>query len=369
MNKFCLALAVASVFYLATRTSAQTVPSAATPNVTQTKLDTHIEGLTAAPESDLLQYLRERRLLPDEPTDTDKLAKAEDGIKDFLARYGYRHAQVTSRLETKSDDTAVVSFLISEGPGVAISEIRFKGNRIFSSDLLAKNIGACLNSYQKDRAQVFNEDVFEYCQHQLANFERTQGYLQAGFSETKVDEVAGGLIITLYAEEGILYRLGQVEIEGADHISEQVMRTLIDMRAGDIANGEKLAKAIYEELRAMYGEKGFIQYTAEITPEFHSQQSAAEGTVDFKITIDEGKRFKVHKISFKAEDISDAALRQLMLLREGDVYNQKLFEQSVRKINETGLFNFLDQDKDVDYRTNEEEKLVDLVIKLTKKSS
>jgi len=124
---------------------------------------------------------------------------------------------------------------------------------------------------------------------------------------------------------------------------------------------------MYEDLKAIYGDKGFIQYTAEIDPTFHSDPGAAEGIVDFKLFIEEGPRFRIRKISFKGGDLLESDLRQLLLVREGDVYSQKSFEESIRRINEMGWFNRVDKDKDVDYRTNEEEKLVDVVIKLTRR--
>jgi outer membrane protein insertion porin family len=334
----------------------------------QTAVEIRLEGLINVPESDVRSKLWGRRLIPttDSVADADAVAKAEEGLRQILFEDGYRRAQVSSRIDRRNQEPPVLVFLISEGSPVAISEIRFKGNRVFSSQILTEEINACLAGFQKDKARVFNEDIFAYCEHALANFERSQGYLQASLSST-VDEVAGGLIISIDASEGLLYRVGRFEIEGANHLSEQQVRDVIDMRAGDLADGEKLSKALYENLKAIYGEKGFIQYTAEIQPEFHSSQRAPEGIADFKITIDEGHKFRVHKISFRGDDFSQSELRPLLLLREGDVYNQKLFEETVRRINETGLFNFVDKDRDVDYRTNEEEDLIDVAIKITKR--
>jgi outer membrane protein insertion porin family len=327
------------------------------------------EGLTAVPEEDFRSRLRDQRFNQslDSATDSASLAKAEALIKSLLTDYGHRHAEVSSRLEQAGSESPVVTFLINEGPRFTISEIRFEGNRVFSEEILATKMKECLATHDKDRRNVYRPDVFEYCTHLLANFERYQGYLKAKFGEPKVKEVGDGVIITVAVDEGLLYRLGRLEIEGADHVAEQDIRALLDMRKGDIANGGKLAKALYEDLKGVYGEKGFIQYTAEIQPEFHSQPGDTEGVVDFKITVDEGRKFRIRKISFKGDDLPEADLRQLLLLRDGDVYNQKLFEQSINRINETGWFNRVDKDKDVDYRTNEEEKLVDVVIKLSRR--
>lgn len=247
------------------------------------------------------------------------------------------------------------------------AEIRFEGNRLFAEPLLTAKTKQCISRFQKDDPNISSADVLDYCLHGLADFERSQGYLQARFGEPKVQEVGQTVVVTVSSDEGILYRIGNVEIEGADHVPENTIREMLDLQRGDIASGEKIARTMYEDLKAVYGDKGFIQYTAEIDPTFHTDPGAAEGIVDFKLVIEEGQRFRIRKISFKGENLPESDVRQLLLVREGDVYSQKSFEESIRRINEMGWFNRVDKDKDVDYRTNEEEKFVDVVIKLTRR--
>jgi outer membrane protein insertion porin family len=252
-------------------------------------------------------------------------------------------------------------------PRLEIAEIRFEGNRLFDGSLLTAKMKQCIAQSQKDDANIFRSEVFEYCLHLLANYERSQGYLQARFGEPEVQRVGQALIVTIESNEGILYRLGNLGIEGAHHVPEAEIRGMLSMHRGEIASGEKIARTLYEDLKAVYGDKGFIQYTAEIEPTFRSEPGAAEGVVDFKIIVDEGKQFTLRNISFTGANLPEREVRQLLLVREGDVYSQKSFEESIRRINETGWFNRVDRDKDVDYRTNEEEKLVDVVIKLSRR--
>lgn len=250
---------------------------------------------------------------------------------------------------------------------IEIAEIRFEGNRMFAGSLLTERMKQCIAGFQKDDPSIFRSEVFDYCLHSLANYERSQGYLQARFGEPKVQKVGQALVVTIESNEGILYRVGNLEIEGADHVPEAKIREMLGMQRGDIASGEKIAKTFYEDLKAVYGDKGFIQYTAEIDPTFRSEPGAGEGVVDFKIIVDEGKQFTLRNIAFKGDNLRESEVRQLLLVREGDVYSQKSFEESIRRINETGWFNRVDKDKDVYYQTNEEEKLVDVVIKLSRR--
>lgn len=331
----------------------------------QTPVEIRLEGLITVSESDVRTRMRELRLIPKSFADADAIAKGEDGIKQIFFGYGFRRAQVSSRIEQRAQRPSELIFIISEGPRFRISEIRFEGNRVFPSQVLTANVSRCLAPFDEDSRYRVDSDLIEYCLHRLTNFVRSQGYLRARFAEPKIQEVGEALEVTVPSNEGVLYRLGNLEIEGADHVAEQDIRKMIGIPRGDIANGEKISKTLYEELKAIYGEKGFIQYTAEIQPEFHNPPRVTDGIVDLKITIDEGRRFRIRKIAFKGGS-SENDLRQMLLLREGDVYNQKLFEESVNKMNETGSFNWVDKDKDVDYRTNDEEGLVDLVITVTR---
>jgi outer membrane protein assembly factor BamA len=59
----------------------------------------------------------------------------------------------------------------------------------------------------------------------------------------------------------------------------------------------------------------------------------------------------------------------MLLVREGDVFNQKLFEDSVKRINDTGWFEIIDKDKDTDFTTNDEEGQVSITIKISQRKS
>ena len=66
-----------------------------------------------------------------------------------------------------------------------------------------------------------------------------------------------------------------MKIEGNSIFSEQVIKAIIGLQKGEIANGEALSKALYENLKKYYGAQGFIQYTAEITPRLAACPSLA----------------------------------------------------------------------------------------------
>ena len=59
----------------------------------------------------------------------------------------------------------------------------------------------------------------------------------------------------------------------------------------------------------------------------------------------------------------------MMLIHDCDVYNSSLYEKSIDNLNNSGLFEFVDKDKDADFRANEEERWVEITIKLKRKGN
>jgi len=141
------------------------------------------------------------------------------------------------------------------------------------------------------------------------------------------------------------------------------------LNPGDVANGEKIGKALFENLKKYYGQQGFIEYTAEPTPTFKDNpQKPDEGIVDFVITIEEGKQFSLRRLEFIGNTFTrDNVLRREVLLNEGDIYNQTAWEYSIIKLNQLGYFDPIDKDKDADFKTNEEEATVDLNLKVAER--
>lgn len=324
------------------------------------------EGLQAFHESDVLKTLREKRvglprvLMPDD----DVVEKALAAIRELCRSRGYEQVAVAAHSDQASK---TVTFLIVEGPRLQIAEIAFEGNRVFTSQDLAAQMVEDLDRYESSRTG-YDAEIMDYSLHRLSNYIRSKGYLQAKLGELKKKVTDRGLVITIPVDEGVLYRIGQISIGGVQAIPLEQVKSMLSLKAGEIANGEVLSRWMYEDLKKVYGELGYIQYSAEVVPEFKTGPGRG-GIVDFEIQIDEGRRFTLRAIEFMGDNLSQEELRGFFLIRHGDVYNQRLFEESIKQLNETGLFEPIDHDKDADFRANEEEGLVDVAIKLSKRKA
>src|SRR5438128_8614718 len=354
--------------------------------------DIRFEGLKSVSESDVLKTFREKRVGVSKEAIEDpvKLRNATRVLKEMLAAKGHPNATVKAAIERVSATSDAITFQINEGPRVRVAEVRFEGSKVFKSSKLrdqmkyVKEAGLITRFREQD---ILDREKLDYDLHRVDSYMRSKGYLQARHGEPRIEglgpkrtgfpilplpflsSVDDTLRITVPIIDGKLYRVGEVKIEGNSIFSEQVIKGVIGLEKGKVANGEKISKALFENLKKAYGTKGFIQYTAEVTPTFKDNpQNANEGVADFLITIDEGKQFTLRRLEFTGNTFTrDNVLRREVLLNEGDIYNQNAFEYSIIRLNQLGYFNPIDKDKDADFKTNEEEGLVDVNIKVTEK--
>ena len=354
--------------------------------------DIQFDGLKSVSESDVLKTFRERRVGVSKEAIEDpvKVRNATRVLKELLAAKGHPNATINVNREQVSATSIAITFEVNEGPRVRIAEIRFEGSKVFKSGKLrdqmtyVKEAGLISRFRELD---ILDRAKLDYDLHRVDNYMKSKGYLQARHGEPKIEglgprrtgfpilplpflsSVDDTLRITVPIIDGKLYRLGDMKIEGNSIFAEQVIKSVIGLQKGEVANGEALSKALYENLKKAYGSQGFIQYTAEITPTFKDNpQNPNEGIADFLITIDEGKQFTLRRLEFTGNTFTrDNVLRREVLINEGDIYNQNSFEYSIVRLNQLGYFNPIDKDKDADYRTNEEEGLVDVTVKVSEK--
>ncbi|HEV7472768.1 MAG TPA: outer membrane protein assembly factor BamA [Pyrinomonadaceae bacterium] len=354
--------------------------------------DLQFEGLKSVPESDVLKAFRERRVGVSKESiyDPVKVNGAIRVLKELLAAHGHPNATVEKRIEDISQTSTALTFVINEGDRVRVVEIQFEGNTIFSDKSLrgamkyVKEAGLITRFKGLD---ILDREKLDFDLRHVDNYMRSKGYLQARHGEPKVEgigpkrtgfpilplpflsSVDEGLRVTVPIVEGKIYRIGEMKIEGNSIFSEDTINGVIGLNKGDVANGERIGKALFENLKKYYGQQGFIEYTAEPTPTFKDNPAKPdEGIVDFVITIEEGKQFSLRRLEFIGNTFTrDNVLRREVLLNEGDIYNQTAWEYSIIKLNQLGYFDPIDKDKDADFKTDEEAAMVDLNLKVSER--
>ena len=264
--------------------------------------DIQFEGLKSVSESDVLKTFRERRVGVSKEAifDPVKVRNATRVLKELLAAKGHPNATITPTIEHVSATSDAITFVIKEGPRVRVAEIRFEGSKIFKGGKLrdqmkyVKEAGLISRFRELD---ILDRQKLDYDLHRVDNYMRSKGYLQARHGEPRIEglgprrtgfpilplpflsSVDDTLRITVPIIDGRLYRLGDMKIEGNSIFSEQAIKAVIGLQKGEVANGEAISKALYENLKKYYGQQGFIQYTAEVTPTFKDDPQNADAGI------------------------------------------------------------------------------------------
>src|SRR2546421_459455 len=352
--------------------------------------DLTFKGLKSVAEADVLKAFREQHVgVSKESTyDPVKVNNARRVIKELLAEHGHPNATVDVNEEEISQTSRALTFDIKEGERVRVVEIDFEGNQHFSDGELrgAMKLVKEAGLFSRFRGQdILHLEKLDYdLRKNVADYMRSKGYLEARFGEPKVEGLGPrrtgfpilpvpilsstdeGLRVTVPVIEGKLYRLGQIKIEGNSIYSEELIRQVIGLKSGDVANGARISKALSEDLKNLYGRSGFIQYDYEPVPVFKpNPQKPDEGIVDFTITIIEGKQFTLRRLEFKGNTYTrDNVLRREVAVNEGDIFDKSLWDFSVLKLNQLGFFNPIDKEKDAEFRTDEEKGEVEIDLRV-----
>lgn len=350
--------------------------------------DIQFEGLKSVPESDVLKAFREQRIGVSKESifDPVKIRNASRVIRELLAARGRPNATVEVRTDEVSATSTALTFVVGEGERVRVVEIDFEGNQVFSDGKLRSQMNFVKEAGLISRFQgkdILDREKLDYDLRRVTFYMRSKGYLQARTGEPRVEGLGRrttgffiplpfisstdeALRVTVPVTEGKLYRIGELKVEGNSIFSEQQVRSVVGLNQGDVADGERIGKALQEDLRKAYGSQGFIQYEYEVNPSFRDNPTnPKEGVADFTFTIIEGKQFTLRRLEFLGNTFTrDRVLRREVLLNEGDTYNQRAFDISVLRLNQLGFFEPIDGEKDADFRTNEETAEVDINLKV-----
>jgi outer membrane protein insertion porin family len=356
--------------------------------------DLQFKGAKALQESDILKEFREKRvgIGKEQYFNPVNVQKANRAIRELLAARGFPNAEVKVETEEVSATSVAITFVVEQGNRSRIVQIDFEGNEIFSdSELrgameLVKKSGLISRFKSQD---ILDLRKLQYdLQKNVRDYMTSKGYFRAQIGEPKIEGLGykrtgfipflplplltskdDTLKIIVPVTEGKIYRVGDLKVEGNSIFSEQQILSYVGLQKGEVADGKRLRKALYEDLKKVYGASGFVLYDAEFEPELKDNPTnAKEGIVDVNITIDEGKQFRLRRLEFTGNTFTrDRVLRREMLINEGDIYNQIGLERSVLRLNQTQYFDPIDKDKDVEIRTDEENGEVDLVMKVREK--
>ena len=100
----------------------------------------------------------------------------------------------------------------------------------------------------------------------------------------------------------------------------------------------------------------------------HTTIDEAKKLINITVDIDEGAQFYVRRIEFTGNTTTrDKVIRRELVLEEGNVYNSRLWELSLLRLNQLGYFETLKNEQDSTLKTNNQDDSADITLKVKEK--
>jgi outer membrane protein insertion porin family len=354
------------------------------------------DGIHSVSESDILDRFKERKvgLSVESQFDPTKIKKAEVVLKELLGEHGRQFAKVTPQYERIASSNAVILvFKIEEGPKVKVGKIKFKGNHAFSDRKLIRamrhdrpyaiplyftNISVLTKTYDREK---LSEDL----EVGVRGLYRDNGYFKVSVGEPILENVdttgnrlgvplvlgrshGKAVNITIPIEEGERFRMGTLKIVSSDpdkalSLKVDALKAAFPLKQGDLFSTEKVRKAL-ETYGKIYGEYGFIDFT----PEPDTEVDDVNKIINLTLRFDEQKQYFVRRIDFSGNTTTrDKVIRRELMIDEGQLFNKRLWELSILRLNQLDYFDKIEADKAAEIKRNSKEGTVDINLKLKEK--
>ncbi|MCH8962826.1 MAG: BamA/TamA family outer membrane protein, partial [Bacteroidetes bacterium] len=231
--------------------------------------------------------------------DPIELQKDVVRLRRFYHQNGYLSPYIdygTSRLDT-TENTIRIVFSIEQGPPIIIQDVAFfspdggYATRLFEDETRERWIDFRDRTSFKTGDRYTTFDLFRI-QDQVLSWLKDRGYAFARLkTETLIDSTARTADITFALDPGPLSYFSEILIEGAEQVSEEVVRRELPFEQGDLFSNKKLIQG----QRELFGLNLFQVALAEVLPTVAHPDSLRPGlqlrdsTVTVRIRVREAK--------------------------------------------------------------------------------
>jgi outer membrane protein insertion porin family len=345
-------------------------------------------GNKSMSQSDILDRFKERKvgLVVESQYDPNKIQRAKNVLVEMEAERGHQYAKVDAQVHRVPPSSLELTFKIDEGPKVKVGEITIEGNKNLSSRDV---IRAMKNShpigiphsilFENLFAKTYDSTKLDEDRSRVQVFFQEHGYFTARVTDATVtmrkvggegfhvfliypNSIGTRADIKLFVEEGPKYHLNNITFSGVKLFKtpEAIMTPLFGMAKGDIFSTAKLRKGI-EQLRKLYGDFGYIDFVVE--PSFEPIPNSDK--LDLSLSVDEGTQFFVRRIDFSGNlNTRDKVIRRELLIDEGQIFNNRLWELSILRLNQLGFFEPIKAEEAADIKRDTKTNTVDLTLKV-----
>ncbi|MGZ3238331.1 MAG: outer membrane protein assembly factor BamA, partial [Burkholderiaceae bacterium] len=220
----------------------------------------------------LIKSLKELGLGESRIFDKSLLDRAEQELKRQYLSHGLYGVQVTTTVTPIERNRVKINFAVDEGDVSRIKQIKIIGNKAFSdSDLLDEiklTTPGWFTWYTK--ADQYSKQKLTGDIETLKSFYLNRGYIEMQVESTQVSITPDkkDIYITININEGNKYTVSDIKLEGELFGREAELKSLLQIKPGDVYSGEKLADSV-KKISERLGNYGYAFANVNANPELN----------------------------------------------------------------------------------------------------
>lgn len=311
-------------------------------------------------------------------------------IQKYYTDKGYAHStvRVIERPDTTAANQVVLTFDIDPGPKARINQVTIAGNEAATDTRLKRSMRGtkemgrltlypadAQSIYEKDErsfgkylreggflsgtktlealnpyfrynffaAAKFNEAKYEDDKQAIVGVYNSLGYRDATVVADTVYAVENGnLNIDLKVDEGRRYYFGDIVFKGQTKYTEEQLRTILNIKRGDVYNQDLLERRIGrqlgpeggEDISSLYMDDGYLFFNIDPV------ETRIEGdTIHYEMRITEGQQATIKNITIAGNDrTNEHVIRRELYTLPGSKFSRADIVRSTRQIANLGFF-------------------------------
>lgn len=281
------------------------------------------------------ELTKEIAVSPFKPLSEEALADSIQKIQAMYTKKGFFLVDIDYELRPAAEGMDLV-FLIREHGKSAVRRLQFIGNHAFGDRALKKLLRTKERGAFPFRAGKYREEFLEQDIGQLMYHYLNHGYLRVRIDTPRVDITKDKrhIFVTFSVDEGKPYHISGVRVEG------EILTTPEELTARLKTKPNTLYKhsTVDEDLKMLtdfYGDEGYAYANIQPVP----VPNDAEGTAEIVFHISKGKRVRIERINITGNTTTrDKVIRRELKVKEGDLFNRRLIEESRERLMQLGFF-------------------------------
>jgi outer membrane protein insertion porin family len=258
-------------------------------------------------------------------------------IQQIFQKKGFLFCSVT--VDQQKQNLGIVDYVVTEGPRTYITKVDFIGNNLYPRWYLKFKMQTAarwkLFWLIPIHTGAVSQDSLDTDLDTLRTLWLKKGYLDCRTSYSlQFQPDFSSVTVQFIINPGVHYQIGSISINGNTVFTTAQLFDQVSIKPGMYFDQDLVDQA-QKNIADYYGEAGYIY--SRVDPAF--KYTTVPGVVNLEFTITEGQTYHVGQVIIRGNsEVQDHVVRRAIRLYPGDIYNTVAVDQSVQRIQDTGLF-------------------------------